>query len=304
MLRITASVDFYLKKTTDLLNSVPPPAGTNFAAYVVENVGSMENKGVEFSLNVQPIRTRDISWDVNFNITYNKNTITNLTVIPGDTNYIGFPSGSIAGGIGGQFAMINAVGGPKNTFYLYKQVYDAKTGLPMENIFADKNRDGQITPADLYKGKQADPKVFLGFSTGLTFKKWSAGFVLRASFGNYVYNNVYSSSGTLNQILGSVVLYNASSNYLETHFAGGGQSEFLSDYYIQNASLLRMDNFNVGYNVGPISHSKANLRLSVTAQNVFVITKYKGLDPEISSGVDNNLYPRPRILSLGLNLDF
>lgn len=312
--RITGSVDFYYKKTKDLLSSVPQPAGTNFSAYIIANVGDMENKGVEFNLNAQPIRNNNLTWDVAFNVTYNKNTITNLTVIPGDTSYIGFPSGTIAGGVGGQFVFINAVGSPKNTFYLYKQVYD-KTGKPIEGVFVDKNSDGIINQNDLYKSKPADPKVYMGFSTNVTYQKWNAGFVLRASLGNYVYNNAYSQTGTLNQILGNTVLYNASANYLATQFKGGNGQELLSDYYIQNASFLRMDNLSIGYNVGMIYHNKASLRISAYVQNVFVITKYKGLDPEIgpgapttttpnpnNPGIDNNFYPRPRIYSLGINL--
>ena len=143
----------------------------------------------------RPIQEKDLTWDLGFNITYNKNNITNLTVIPGDTSYIGFPSGNIAGGIGGQFAFINAVGTPKNTFYLYQQVYD-KSGKPIEGVFVDKNGDGIINQSDLYKGMSADPTVYLGFSTNVTYKKWNAGFVLRASFGNYNYNNIYSQTGT------------------------------------------------------------------------------------------------------------
>ncbi|PWT76712.1 MAG: SusC/RagA family protein [Bacteroidetes bacterium] len=302
--RINGSIEVYQKNTTNLLNNVPQPAGTNFSAYIVANVGSMENKGVEFNVNVQPIRQKDMTWDFGFNITYNKNTITNLTVIPGDTSYIGFPSGSIAGGIGGQFAFINAVGGPKNTFYLYKQVYDQKTGAPIEGLFDDKNRDGIINQHDLYKGKSADPKVYLGFSTNFTYKKWNAGFALRASYGNYIYNNIYSQTGNLNQILGNSVLYNASANYLTTKFKGGNAQQILSDYYLQNGSFLRMDNINIGYNVGKISTSKINLRMNFIVQNVFVITKYTGLDPEIPSGIDNNFYPRPRTFSLGLTFDY
>lgn len=301
--RITGSVDFYIKKTKDLLTSVPQPAGSNFSAYVLANVGSMENKGVEFSINSQPIVTKNLTWDVGFNITYNKNTITNLTVIPGDTSYIGYPTGTIAGGIGGQFAYINAVGGSKNTFYLYKQVYD-KAGNPVEGVFNDKNGDGIINQSDLYKGKSSDPKVFLGLNTNLTYKKWNAGFVMRASFGNYVYNNNYSQAGVLAQITGNSVLYNASSSYLTTQFNGGNAQQLLSDYYIQNASFLRMDNLNIGYNVGNIYQGKATLRLNAAVQNVFVMTKYKGLDPEISNGIDNSLYPRARIFSMGLNLGF
>lgn len=301
--RISGSVDFYLKKTKDLLNSVPQAVGSNFSAYAIKNVGSMENKGVEFNLNVQPIRKRDMSWDANFNITYNKNTITNLTVIPNDPNYLGFPSYNLAGTNG--FAYINAVGTPKNTFYLYKQIYDQATGKPIEGLFEDLNRDGIINDLDKYKGKTADPNIYMGFSTNFSYKKWNAGFVLRSSLNNYVNNNTFSNLGRLSSIVGATVVTNGSKNYLETGFTGSvSQLQGSSDYYLENASFLRMDNFNVGYNVGSVFNNKATLRTSLTVQNVFVITKYSGLDPEISSGVDNNFYPRPRVISLGLNLDF
>jgi iron complex outermembrane receptor protein len=299
--RITGSIDFYKKKTTNLLNSIPQPAGTNFAAYVLANVGSMENKGVEFNINATPVRNKTVSWDVAFNATYNKNNIENLTVIPDDPNYIGFPTTNISGSQG--FAFINAVGTPKNTFYLYHQIYD-KNGNPIEGLLEDVNRDGIINEKDKYKGKSADPNLFFGFSTNLTYKKWNAGFVLRASFNNYVYNNIYSNNGRLNQIIGAQSTGNASVNYLSTLFKGNTDLQLLSDYYLQNASFLKMDNLNVGYNVGRLIHNKATLRLNATVQNVFVITKYTGLDPEISNGVDNNLYPRPRIFALGANLDF
>ena len=299
--RITGSIDFYLKKTTDLLNSIPVPAGTNFSAYVLANVGSMENKGVEFSINTQPIRRKDMSWDVSFNATYNKNTITNLTVVPNDPHYIGFPSTNINGVQG--FAFLNAVGSAKNTFYLYHQVYD-KSGKPIEGLFEDVNRDGILNESDKYKGKSADPRVFLGFSTDFNYKKWSAGFVLRASFDNYVYNNVYSGNGRLNQILTNSVIGNASTNYLQTLFKGTTDQQLLSDYYLQNGSFLKMDNCNIGYNFGKIWQGTASLRLNASVQNVFVITKYTGIDPEVSNGVDNAFYPRPRIYALGLNLDF
>jgi TonB-linked SusC/RagA family outer membrane protein len=300
--RITGSIDFYKKKTTHLLNNIPQPAGTNFDAFFIANVGDMNNKGIEFAINGQPIRNKNITWDVNYNITYNKNEITNLTAVPNDHNYRGIQVGNIGGGIGGGFAQIDAVGYSKNTFNLFKQIYD-ESGKPIEGLFEDKNRDGIINQDDLFKNKRADPDVIMGFSTNLNYKKWNAGFVLRASFGNYVDNNVYSNIGNLNQILGNYVLYNASANYLQTKFAGNSNN-LLSDYFLENASFLRMDYFNIGYSVGKIYHDKANLRLNGIVQNVFVITKYKGLDPEISSGIDNNLYPRPRTLSLGLNLDF
>lgn len=300
--RISGSIDFYVKNTKDLLNNIPQPAGTNFTAFIVANVGSMENKGVEFSINTQPIRTNNFTWNFDFNATYNRNTITNLTVVPQDKNYPGFPSGTIAGGIGGQFAFINAVGSSINTFNLYQQVY-SENGKPIEGVFVDQNRDGLINQNDLLKGKSSIPRVFMGLTNTFNYKKWNVGFVMRASFDNYVYHNNFSQSGTLNQILGNSVTYNASTNYLETQFRGNSQ-QLLSDYYIQNATFLRMDNASVGYDFGKILGGTANLRFSANVQNVFIITKYKGLDPEVSNGIDNNLYPRPRILALGLNLDF
>lgn len=298
--RVTGSLDFYQKKTSDLLNLIPQPAGTNFAATAIVNVGDMENKGVELTLGFNPVKGKDFNWDFSFNATYNKNTITNLTVVPNDPNYAGFPSGTIAGGVGGQNAFINAVGGPKNTFNLFEQTYD-QNGNPIEGVYVDQNGDGVINQNDFKKGKQADPKVFLGFSNNLSYKKWNLSFTLRANLGNYVYNNNFSQSGNLDQILGTAIILNASPNYLTTNFK---TQQLLSDYYVQNASFLRMDNVNLGYAFGQILKTKANLALTASVQNVFVITKYKGLDPEVASGVDNNIYPRPRIFSLGLNVNF
>ncbi len=300
--RINGSIDVYKRTTTDLLNNIPQPAGTNFSAFFIANVGSMENTGVEFNINAEPVKNNTWTWETGFNITYNKNRITNLTVVPNDPTYRGIQAGGIAGGIGGGFSQIQQVGYTRNTFNLYQQVYDAN-GKPVENVFVDVNEDGIINQDDLTKTKSAVPDVFMGFSTNVSYKRFSAGFVLRSSLGNYVYNNVFSNAGNQLQILGNYVLYNASANYLETNF-NGNSNNLLSDYFIQNASFLRMDNLTFGYDVGAILRNKATLRINASAQNVFVITKYKGLDPEVSSGVDNNFYPRPRIFTLGLNLNF
>ena len=300
--RINGSIDVYHKNTTDLLNSIPQPAGTNFSAFFIANVGSMENKGVEFNINAEPVKSSTWNWEAGFNITYNKNKITNLTVVPKDATYRGIQTGGIAGGIGGGFSQIQQVGYSRNTFNLYQQVYDSK-GNPVENVFVDVNGDGIINQDDLTKSKSAVPDLFMGFSSNLSYKRFSAGFVLRSSIGNYLYNNVHSNNGNGLQIFGNYVLYNASSNYLATKF-NGNSNNLLSDYYIQNASFLRMDNLTFGYDAGRIFNKKATLRLNASVQNVFVLTKYEGLDPEISWGVDNTIYPRPRIFTMGLNLNF
>lgn len=299
--RISGTLDFYYRKTVDLLNEIGQPAGTNFSNRIVANVGSMENRGVEFAINAQPVRNSNVTWDVNFNVTYNKNKITNLTLVP-NPSFPGNQYTTISGGVG-NFIFINSVNRPRGAFYVYQQVYN-KEGKPIENLFVDRNDDGVINDGDRYPYKNADPRVLLGFSNNVSFGKWNAGFVMRANVDNYVYNNVYSNLGRYNVVAGlPFILNNASVNYLETSFAGGNVAQVLSDYYVQNASFLRMDNLNVAYNFGKV-FSDALLRVSANVQNVFVITKYKGLDPEISNGLDNNFYPRPRTFVLGLNLDF
>ncbi len=299
--RITGSIDFYLRKTKDLLNTISQPAGTNFSAYILANVGDMDNKGVEFNITATPVRNTQLTWDVNFNATYNKNKIVNLTVVDRDPNYPG-ATGSGAAGVNG-FITYSQIDHPKNTFFLFHQVYDA-SGKPIEGLFEDVNRDGIINDQDKYLAKAPDANLFFGFSTNLSYKKWNAGFVLRANFNNYVYNNTYSDFGKLTQILDPYTIHNGSVNYLETKFEGKTDLQGFSDYYLENASFLKMDNASIGYNFGRIGSSKAVLRLSAIVQNVFVITKYKGLDPEVGNGIDNNFYPRPRTISIGANLEF
>ncbi len=300
--RINGTIEVYYKNTTDLLNAVTQPALSNFSNTIVANIGSMENRGVEFTLNTTPVLTKDVRWDFGFNITYNENKITKLTV-SNDPNYPGALTGGIAGGTGNTI-QINAVGFPRNSFYVYQQVYD-KAGNPIDNLFADRNRDGIVNDKDLYKYKSPDPTVFLGVNSTIAYKQWSGGFVLRANIGNYMYNNVASSTGVARNILNPLgFLANGSTDLLKTNFSGNGSQYFLSDYYVQNASFLRMDNININYNFGKVLNNKANLRIGAFVQNAFVITNYKGVDPEINGGIDNNFYPRPRIFALSANIDF
>jgi iron complex outermembrane receptor protein len=300
--RITGTIEAYRRETSDLLNEVNQPAGTNFSNKIVANVGTMENKGIEFSLNIQPIRNKNTTWDIAFNATYNQNRITKLT-ISDDPSYAGARFGGISGGTGNSI-LIHSVGYQRGSFFVFKQVYDAND-KPIDGLFADLNRDGVINERDLYQYKGIDPQMFFGLSSSVTHKKWNAGIVMRANIGNYLYNNVASSSGTLRNILNPIgYINNGSRDYLNTGFSGNGSNYYLSDYYVQNASFLRIDNINLGYNVGNVFKNKATLRINATVQNVLTITKYTGLDPEMNGGIDNNFYPRPRTIVLGINLDF
>ncbi|MHB1922267.1 MAG: SusC/RagA family TonB-linked outer membrane protein, partial [Chitinophagaceae bacterium] len=294
--RISGSVDAYYKQTTNLLADIPTAAGSNLSNHVLTNVGSIENKGVEFSVNAIPVTNSDLTWNIGFNITYNENKITKLSKLANDTT-AGILTGNIGGGTGNSIQILS-VGYPAYTFYVYKQVYD-QSGKPIEGVYADVNNN----PSNLfYRYQSPNPTVTLGLNSQVSYKKWDFSFVMRANIGNYMYNNVRSGGGTLNGILNTQgYLGNGNIDFLKTRFSN---SQYYSDYYMENASFLRMDDISLGYNFGQIINHTANLRVSANVQNVFVVTNYTGLDPEIYGGIDNNIYPRPRIFSLGLNLGF
>lgn len=297
--RLSGSVDVYFKKTKNLLNTVPIPIGSNFSNQILTNVGNIENKGVEFTINGTPVRTKHFSWDAGFNVTYNDNKITNLTAVS-DPEFAGNLTGGITGGTG-QSIQIHSVGYNTFSYYVFKQVYDQQ-GAPLEGVYADLNEDGVVNQKDQYRYKSPFPKVMLGFNTQLNYQKWSLSTILRANLGNYMYNNVASNFGVKRNILNpNNILGNSTTDIYKTGFFN---NQYQSDYYVQNASFLRMDNVGIGYNAGRILGNKMNLRLHATCQNVFVWTKYTGLDPEVNGGIDYNLYPRPRTFVLGLNLDF
>lgn len=298
--RITGSIDYYYRTTKNLLALINQPALTNFTNQIVGNVGNMRDQGVEFNLNAQIIKSKDLNWTAGFNVTYNQNKITNLT-LAGTGSSSGLATGNISGGTG-NYIQINSVGYTKYSFYTYQQVYGTN-GKPLDGVFVDRNGDGIINQNDLYVNKSPDPKEYFGFSTDLQYKKWSIGLVARANLGNYVYNNVASSTGVQRNFLNPIgVLDNGSSTVLASGLIGSSDKQVLSDYWLENASFLRMDNTHIGYNFGKVFQKSGNLGISFNVQNVFIITKYKGVDPEVASGIDNNFYPRPRTYVLGLNL--
>jgi len=287
--RITASVDVYAKKTKDLLSRIPVPAGVNFSSTILTNIGNIENKGVEFQINASPIKSQRFSWDLGFNATYNDIKITNLTAVT-NPKFPGNPTGT---------QQIHSVGSAPFSYYVYHQQYD-QSGKPIEGAYVDINEDGAINTDDLYRYKSPQPKFILGFTTQLTRDKWSLSTVLRANIGNYMHNNIATGAITSGVFNSLAFLQNGLSEINKTGFYYGQPA---SDYYVQNASFLKMDNLSLAYNLGSV-YRKASLILNASVQNVFTVTKYSGIDPEIFGGVDNVLYPRPRVFTLGANLQF
>jgi TonB-dependent starch-binding outer membrane protein SusC len=292
--RINGSIEYYYKKTKDLLVFTPVPDGTNLSNYITANIGNLVTKGIDFNINVIAIASRDINWTMGYNVSYNNRTVTNISLTK-DPNLI-IPTGSI-NGLGNTIQIYKAGVAP-NAFYPFQQVYGSN-GAPLEGVYVDRNNNGTTTD-DQYVYKQPAPVVFMGFSNDFSYKKWDLAFTLRADLGNYVYNDVAASAALLNiKPNNTTSLGNLPSSILKTNFQS---PQNYSDYFIENGSFLRMDNVNLGYNFGKIA-KVGTLRASFTVQNVFVVTKYTGLDPEVQGGIDNNLYPRPRVFSLGVNLN-
>lgn len=292
--RINGSIEYYQKHTKDLLNAISAAAGTNFINLITANVGKMKNKGVEANVNAIAIQSKDFTWEVGYNITWNDSKITKLTTTF-NPDYQGIDAGT---------NQKHQVGEMPGTFYLYQQVYD-ENGKPIQNAFVDRNNDGQITEADRYlTHKSPMAKIYMGFSSQFSYKKWDLGFNLRANFGNYVYNGVASGNSTSNNYGGKGFITNLYNGFQDTGFTLLNTSEQMaSDYFLENASFLKMDNLTLGYSFQNLFAAKLSGRISASVQNVFTISKYSGLDPECGA-IDSNIWPRPRTYTIGLNLNF
>lgn len=296
--RINGSVDYYNRKTSDLLATVSIPAGINFAREMLTNVGNVKSSGVEIAVNATPIETKDWTWSVSANATWLKNEITSLSTNSGSSTKTYTNVGTA---FDSYYVQTFTEGAAPYAFYVYKQIYDEETGRPIEGLYADLNGDGVVDSNDRYLYHSPSPDWLLGFSTSLRWKKWTLSTSLRASIGNYVYNGTAMSTGALSTLsYNSYQLNNLSSSFLETRFT---ERQYQSDYYVENASFLKMDNIQIGYNFGQVC-KWFSLNVSAMVQNVFTITKYSGVDPEVQSGIDSSVYPRPRIYSLTIGLDF
>ena len=299
--RLTVSLDAYKRDTKDILNFIPVPGLSNLTNYLNTNIGSMTNLGFEIDANAILVETRDMSWTLGANMAYNRNRITKLTA--SDDNATGVETGGISGGTGNNVQM-HQVGYPMRTFYLYQQVYD-KNGNPVNGVYVDQNGDGQITADDKIFTHKPDADVTVGFNTSFTYKNWTAALSGHAAIGNWVYNNVASDTEMLADLWTNSFIGNRLASATRSMFS---QAQYLSDYYLENASYLKLDNFTLGYtfpklfNIAP--DRPASLNIFGTVQNICTLTRYSGIDPEVYGGIDGTLYPRPRTFVAGVKFNF
>ena len=294
--RLNGSVEYYTRKTEDLLATVPSAAGTNFDKQITTNVGNVDSNGLEINVSGTPVATDDWTFDISFNATWQRQEVKNLSLVKNAevTNTL---VGSYIDSY--QFEVLTE-GFRPNMFYLYHQLYD-QNGNPVEGAFADINGDGIINSSDRYRFHSPAADWMYGLSMSLKYKQWSLSTSLRANVGNYVYNGMSMNTGALATMsYNDYQVNNLNRSYLKTLFVN---RQYLSDYYLENASFLKMDNVSLGYDFGRLA-DLFRLNASFMVQNVFTATKYSGIDPEVQGGIDMNFYPRPRIFSLSLGFDF
>ncbi|GAA4320371.1 TonB-dependent receptor [Gramella aestuarii] len=291
--RINGSVNVYLKQTEDLISFVTVDPLTNFSNAIDKNIGDMENRGVEFELNVIPVQTENFNWSIGYNISYNENEITNL---PDEVQV-----GGISGGTGNTI-QLHKEGYSPFSYWVLKQVYD-DSGRPIEGAYVDRNGDNLINDEDKYLYKDPYADLIMGLNTNINYKNWDLSVVTRANFGNYAYNNMASSKAFETRATANSILRNLHTDYYNTGFVATTENNLVSDYYIQDASFFKLDNITLGYTLQEVFEG-SSLRIYGSALNVLTVTDYEGLDPEISGGIDNNFYPRPRTFALGANLNF
>ena len=296
--KITGSINAFQKNSTDLLSDAPVADASNFTNRVLQNIGDLQVNGLEFTVNADIVKNEDLNWNINFNATYLDREIKELALGQDIT------TGGIAGGTG-NYIQLYSEGFAPNSFYVFKQLYNT-AGQPIEGAYADLNGDGIINTQDRYLKGNPQADFTFGFQSSIDYKNFDMSFNLRASLGNYVYNNVNSASAQYDLLQDNAVLGNIPTSVLNTNF-NSTSDVIISDIYLENASFLRMDNVTLGYTFDrPIKKFASNsIRLWAGMQNVFTLTNYSGLDPELASnGIDNTNYPRPRTFLIGANIKF
>ncbi len=293
--KIDGSLEVYLKESKDLLANVAVADGSNFSNAGWQNIGQFTSKGIEFSIGADVVANDNFNWNLNYNVNVNRTQIDQLAF--GQDIEVG----GIAGGTGSRI-QLHREGFSPYSYYVYKQLYDVN-GAPIEGAYADINQDGLINSSDKYIYKKPNADFTMGLQSSMNYKNFDLSFNLRASIGNYMYNNLNSERAQYNKLQEVTALANVPVSVLESNFVETS-NVLISDYFIENASFLKMDNVTFGYTFNKFNKGLSSIYLWGGVQNVFTITNYSGLDPEIFGGIDNTIYPRARTFMMGANLKF
>ena len=329
--RITGNIDYYHRRTKDLLSTVNVSAGSNFKNQMLGNIGSLYNQGVEFAINAVIIDNKNFKWDFGYNVAWNQNKITQL--LSDDPDYF-VTTGGISSGTGNTI-QAHKVGEAASSFLVYEtKVMTDEKGVT-RHYFVDRNKDGQINDNDKYIYHNPAAPVTMGLQTKFQFYGFDLGITLRANIGNYVYNDVLA--GNLQWVEADKVYQNQNGGYhsvlksaFSCYYGDNMRSDdirtyvwndatqsyeigvdnkgdlvknsnwYASDFFVENASFLRIDNITLGYSF----NKKVQGRAYVTVSNPCVFSRYKGLDPEVGGGIDNNIYPRSMTTVMGVSLQF
>jgi iron complex outermembrane receptor protein len=298
--KISGSIELYKRKTSDLLSNVPIPLGSNFSNFLTTNVGNLENQGVEFSLNAVPVSKGNLTWNAGFNFTYNKNKITKISLTD-DPTYTGVNTTFVGNG---NYVGNYNIGAASSSFFVYEQVYN-DSGKPIEGLYVDQTgKGGNVVSSDLnrIRYQQWAPVVFMGINSRFTYGKMDFSFSGRISLDNYLYNGNWANRATYGALYNqSGYFSNVPSAITDAQFIN---TQSASSYYIQDASFFKMDNMSAGYTFDRLITQKLKAHLGLTVRNAFIVTRYKGIDPEIDGGVDNGVYPRPRTFVLSFTLTY
>ena len=310
--RLGATVEYYTKKTSDLI--LDYAVSTNKYQYgtMWANVGDITNKGIEISINAIPVQTKNFQWSTALNLSHNKNTVDKLSNDTYSVDYINKANPNIGG-----FSQVNSIqrimeGEPIGTFYMWQWAGYNEDGV---SIFNEYDEEGNLTGTTTSPGEKdrvkvgsAQPKLTLGWNNTLTYKNWTLTAFFQGVFGNKIFN---ATRAQYNNVTNIKVGKNGLKEILTDQKATDSNAQAPSDRYLEDGSYLRLSTLSLGYDFGKIGNWINSLKLTATCNNVFTITGYSGTDPEVSlggvePGIDwrNSFYPRTRTFMLGLNVNF
>ena len=310
--RLTGTIEYYNKKTSDLIYSYGVSTLIYPYSEMVANVGDISNKGIEITINAVPVQTKDFTWSTSLNLSHNKNEVVSMSNSEFSVNFIEMADPNI-NSYSNQHVQRLMEGAPIGQFYLWEWAGYDENGMSVFNDYDENGNLIGVTDApddtDRRMAGSAQPKITFGWNNDLTWKNWSLSMFFQGVAGNKIFNAIRASYSdpTLLRSFGKNILAEVATeqNYNDS------RAQAPSTRYLENGSYLRLSTLTLGYNFGKLGNWVNNMRIYATCNNVFTITGYKGIDPEVNLGgltpgmdMRNSNYPRTRSFMVGVNMNF